>query len=147
MMKAEIAREIIRSRTQTPMPAPRRGGTIGRGSAAAVATGVATSPAPTGFGSENVPDMRSYCIHNQSYRQRVPWRCSFNRTLILSRASGPPRQRVTITKCEDIFHETSLPPKQDRVPQPDPGFSFPGSYSHYVRRMGIAAGRRGRARL
>src|ERR1700676_1808679 len=89
MMKAEIAREITRSRTQTPIPVPRRAGTIGRGSAAAIAQGVVASAALTGVGSEKVPDMRFYCIQNPSPQQRVAWSFIFSGTLMSSGALAP----------------------------------------------------------
>src|ERR1039457_700804 len=97
MIKAEIASEMIRSRTQTPIPVPVRTGAIDPGSEAAPADGVGAAVSPTEFGSENVPGMFSYCIQNHSSWQKVALNSGLNRTLPSSRTSGLFRRRVTIT--------------------------------------------------
>src|ERR1700730_17129876 len=59
MMKAEIAREMTRSRTQTPIPAPRRTGVVVTGTQTALIGGVGAPASPAEPGSVNVPGMRS----------------------------------------------------------------------------------------
>src|ERR1700726_4093626 len=59
MMKAEIAREMMRSRTQTPIPAPRRAGPAVPGTQVALVGGVGAPASPAEPGSVNVPSMRS----------------------------------------------------------------------------------------
>src|ERR1700687_2891006 len=59
MMKAEIAREMMRSRTQTPIPAPRRTGVVVTGTQAALVGGVGTPASSAESGSVKVPGMRS----------------------------------------------------------------------------------------
>src|ERR1700687_3224361 len=59
MMKAEIAREMIRSRTQTPIPAPRRTGGGVTATQTRLVRGGGAPASPAELGSVNVPGMRS----------------------------------------------------------------------------------------
>ena len=79
MMKAEIASEMIRSRTQTPIPVPRRTAAVGAASGAlypadrtdcgqdisgAPAEGAGAVVCTTGLDSEGASGMSFYCIQN-----------------------------------------------------------------------------------
>src|ERR1700686_1390309 len=59
MMNAEIARKMMRSRTQTPIPAPSRTEVVVTGTQAASVGGVGAPASPAELGSVNVPGMRS----------------------------------------------------------------------------------------
>ena len=63
MMKAEIASEMIRSRTQTPIPVPRRTAAVGAASGAP-AEGAGAVVCTTGLDSEGASGMSFYCIQN-----------------------------------------------------------------------------------
>ena len=76
MMKAEIAREMIKSRSQTPHPVAKRA--MGSAFAGGQATegveprdGAAASIAEASFGSGELSGMRLYCIQKQTGRTRV----------------------------------------------------------------------------
>src|SRR5580700_6068604 len=86
MMNAEIAREMTRSRSQTPKPELKRtGGAIGTGTGAATASdGVTIAVSPAEPGSVEFPTMQPYCIQNQSTRRELYWRLL---TFTLSRRS------------------------------------------------------------
>jgi len=74
MMKAEIAREIIRSRSQTPSPVPVRTGSSGpegQGSEAEPEAGKFASIAGGDFGSEELSGMLHYCIQKRHQKSRL----------------------------------------------------------------------------
>ena len=76
MMKAEIASEMIRSRSQTPHPATTRiaGPALtgsGTGGAVEPISGAATSTPEASVGSGELSGMRLYCIQKPSGRERV----------------------------------------------------------------------------
>ncbi len=64
-MKAEIAKEMSRSRTQTPIPVPMRAGEAG-----VVAEGAGAVVGATELESEDVSGMSSYCIQITGAQQR-----------------------------------------------------------------------------
>jgi hypothetical protein len=68
-MKAEIAKEMIRSRTQTPIPVPGRIGAAGVASGAPADRAGAVVRA-TELESEDVSGMFPYCIQITGARQR-----------------------------------------------------------------------------
>jgi len=76
MMKAEIASEMIRSRTQTPSPLVIRGGAFDANSATDPAVGAGATISAAELGSESVPDMFAYCIEPLALAQVV-----FNRQI------------------------------------------------------------------
>src|ERR1700687_708523 len=141
MMKAEIAREMMRSRTQTPIPAPRRTEVVVTGTQAASVGGVGAPASPAELGSVNVPGMRSLlytepvsvaagCIARPQIAQCPP--------SITSTALSP---RVTITQREET-NDTPYIPEQDCLPQPDRSLPLPGNHFERIGRMGRAAGGR-----
>ncbi len=71
MIKAEIASEMIRSRTQTPSPLVIRGGAFDANSAIEPAVGAGATISAAELGSESVPDMFPYCIQNLLRRRRL----------------------------------------------------------------------------
>src|SRR6266567_5147362 len=151
MMKAEIASEMIRSRTQTPSPVPICAGTVDPGSEPAPAIAVDVTVWPDELGSESVPDMLSYCIQNRSSCQWIACDLRLGTTADASssRTSSLLRRMVTITAREDIPRTSNEAPsisEQNRVPQPDPGVPLPG-HSDHVGPVGLAAGRRRRPGL
>src|SRR5579864_2033948 len=141
MIKAEIAKEMIRSRTHTPIPAPRRTGGVKAASEATLADGagaVASSAEPD---SENVPGMRSYCIQNLSRWEGVVLDSRRNRKLRPSALPALLRCRLQWLNTR-TFHGTLFIPEQDCLPRPDPGFPFPCNNHERVGRMGLDARRR-----
>ena len=68
-MKAEIAREMIRSRTQTPIPVPKRTGAASSASGFA-ADGAGAVVGATELESGDISGMCPYCIQITEPRQR-----------------------------------------------------------------------------
>ena len=68
MMKAEIASEMIKSRTQTPIPFPGRTTGVDAGGQATVVDRVTVPASPLEVGSENVPGIHSLLYTEPSDR-------------------------------------------------------------------------------
>src|SRR5271157_2340534 len=139
MMKAEIASEMSRSRTQTPKPARRRGtGAVTSGSAGTAAMGLAG--APPGFWLLPDSGMRfllytepvwapAGCIHSSGHCRSVP----------------PARfDRGTIAPFGGTYDAPETPASEQAcAPQLDPNFPVPRDFKH-VRAVGRSSrGRRG----
>src|SRR5579871_1595216 len=120
MMKAEMAREMTRSRSQMPMPELTR-----MDGAAMVAPGTATAGAiaasfvPPGPGS--VSDMNLYSIQNRFQLLRVVSRLEF--TGISSQIPDPQSSGYN-NWTEGTYDSPDGP--QDLISQPDFGIPFSG---------------------
>src|SRR5436309_2047173 len=136
MMKAEIASEINRSRSQMPKPVRRRKGLARTTGSATEARARGAFISPAEFGPETVSGMPALL-----YTEPVEGAASCMRPLGQDRGgSAKARHDRLQWQHRGISNDTPTVAKHDRLSQPDVGLSFCGNSDH-VGPMVFASGR------